>query len=826
MHDLLGQIQAMLAASPILAVWSSVWPYLAMIGGFSLIVFVHELGHFAVAKWAGVRVERFAIGFGKELFGFTRGETRYSFNLLPLGGYVKMLGQEDFDDKSEELRFKDDPHSFVNKPVGHRMAIVSAGVVMNILFACLAFMVVFLIGMEAPPPRIADIAKDSPAEKAGLQPGDVIKEINGEKVIEFNEVRFAVLLATPHEPIEFVVERDGQLMNFDIKPDYNSPLGTRSIQRLIVGITPGVTGEIVAVGPEIDPNKPNHPRVGDHIVEVDGVAVTDANASGLLYSLPYAKGGIFVERKDPKNPDKPAERIRVEIPPLLAMYPSDSSDPGSVNVLGLTPLARFHLIDPRGRASLAGIEKNDTILSWNDKPHPNVADVSRGIRDNADWDIPFTVQKSDGRSFRGFVRPKAHPKGPATLQADFQAVDPDAEQPGPRVKFTAVRPAGSAARAGIDVGDVVLKVNDQENPTRAELNAVVQTNLGKVVPITVRKPDGRVVHAGVRPVAPGSIDATYNLVADDLLRTGEPIATLYGQPSPAAEAKIPGGALITAVNGEKVGQWRELIAAFQPAAGGSVQITYTARDGKEHTTPFRVPHSLQTVIGVGPEARIVSIDGRETVTVETARGKETPSVGYHEGTRAILKELVGRTQVPVQYRAHPMAPLLTAYVDVTEDMVDPWMSRIAFSPSIETAEATQILRGENALEAVWIGMHKTYYFVLQVYKTMERMIFTRSLGVESVSGPLGIIDMGGKVAQAGLVKFLFFLAIISANLAVINFLPLPIVDGGLMVFLIIEKIKGSPVSMKVQVATQVVGLFLIIGAFIFVTYQDALRLWG
>lgn len=163
MHDLLMQASATLAANQLAAVWSSVWPYLAMIGGFSLIVFVHELGHFAVAKWAGVRVERFAVGFGQELFGFTRGETRYSFNLLPLGGYVKMLGQEDFDDKSEELRFKDDPRSFINKPVGHRMAIVSAGVVMNILFAALAFMIVFLIGMEATPPRIAGIEPDSPA---------------------------------------------------------------------------------------------------------------------------------------------------------------------------------------------------------------------------------------------------------------------------------------------------------------------------------------------------------------------------------------------------------------------------------------------------------------------------------------------------------------------------------------------------------------------------------------------------------------------------------------------------------------------------------------
>ena len=171
-----------------------------------------------------------------------------------------MLGQEDFDDKSEELRFKDDPRSFINKPVGHRMAIVSAGVVMNILFACLAFMIVFLIGMEAPPPRIADIEKDSPAEKAGLQPGDVIKEVNGEKVIEFNEVRFAVLLATPHEPIEFVVERDGQLMNFDIKPDYNNAAWYAFPPATHRGHHAGRHRRNRGRGPEIGRTNPNHPR--------------------------------------------------------------------------------------------------------------------------------------------------------------------------------------------------------------------------------------------------------------------------------------------------------------------------------------------------------------------------------------------------------------------------------------------------------------------------------------------------------------------------------------------------------------------------------------
>lgn len=814
-----------LAASSIEAIWSSVWPYLAMIGGFSLIVFVHELGHFAVAKWAGVRVERFAVGFGQELFGFTKGETRYSFNLLPLGGYVKMLGQEDFDDKSEELRFKDDPRSFINKPVGHRMAIVSAGVVMNIIFAALAFMIVFLIGMESTPPRIAGIEPDSPADKAGLQPGDVVKKINGEKVIEFNELRMAVLLAPPHEPIEFEVDRDGELLHFDIKPTYNTPPTTRSIQRLIIGITPGVTGEIVAVGPEIDPNNPNHPRIGDMIVEVDGVEVTDANASSLFYTLPFSKGGIYVERKDPKNPKAPPQRVRVEIPPLLALYPSDPTDPGSVNVMGLTPLTRFHLIDPRGRAHLAGLEMGDTVLSWNDKPYPSVTDITRAVRDNAEWDIPFTVQKANGKTMRGFVRPKTHPRGAATVQADIQPVS-ESGTPGPRAAFVAVRPGGSAAQAGIEAGDVILRVTDRLNPTRPEVVEAITSNSGKFVPFVVRKKDGREVQVAVRAVAPGSLDATYNLVAADLLRVGEPVAMIAGRPSPAAEAGIPGGALITKVGDAIVTNWRELIEALRAAAGETIAVTFLTRDGDEQIASFRVPNSLHTLIGVGPEARIVSIDGRETVQVETSRGKEASTVGHHIGTRAILTELVGKSHVPVEFRSQPLAPLQTTHIDVTADMIDPWLARVTFAPSIETAEAMTILRGENALEAVWIGMHKTYYFVLQVYKTMERMIFTRSLGVESISGPLGIIDMGGKVAQAGWVKFLFFLGIISANLAVINFLPLPIVDGGLMVFLLIEKIKGSPVSMKVQVATQVLGLFLIIGMFIFVTYQDALRLWG
>ena len=141
-------------------------------------IFVHELGHFLVAKWADVRVEKFCVGFGRELFGFTRGETRYGFNILPLGGYVKMLGQEDFEiDTTGELQAKEDPRSFTNKSVGRRMLIVSAGVVMNVVFAALLFMVVFMVGMEAGVTEVGFVTPKQPGFAGGLagrryDPGD------------------------------------------------------------------------------------------------------------------------------------------------------------------------------------------------------------------------------------------------------------------------------------------------------------------------------------------------------------------------------------------------------------------------------------------------------------------------------------------------------------------------------------------------------------------------------------------------------------------------------------------------------------------------------
>ncbi len=190
---------------------SSTGNILLILLGFSVVIFFHELGHFSVAKWAGIRVQKFAIGFGPEMLGFSMGETRYSLNLLPLGGYVKMLGQEDFEiDKSGELALSDDPRSFMNKPVGHRMAVVSAGVIMNLLLAAVLFMVVFMVGKREESPMIGEVVADTPASKAGLQAGDRVVSINRFEISNFNEISTAVRLAAPFEPLTFVIEREGE----------------------------------------------------------------------------------------------------------------------------------------------------------------------------------------------------------------------------------------------------------------------------------------------------------------------------------------------------------------------------------------------------------------------------------------------------------------------------------------------------------------------------------------------------------------------------------------------------------------------------------------
>ena len=176
----------------------------AFVFALSVIISVHEAGHLLAAKAFGIRVLVFSLGFGKRLWGFRRGDTEYKVSLLPLGGYVK-LGGEEADDASG------DPREFVNRPRWQRVLVFLAGPAMNVLLAILLIAAVFMVGIEVPdlqriPPVLGTVEEGSRAAAAGLLPGDRIVAVDGRQVDRWQDVGFA-MMTSPERPLQLTVER-------------------------------------------------------------------------------------------------------------------------------------------------------------------------------------------------------------------------------------------------------------------------------------------------------------------------------------------------------------------------------------------------------------------------------------------------------------------------------------------------------------------------------------------------------------------------------------------------------------------------------------------
>src|SRR5581483_3376215 len=182
-----------------------------------ILVFVHELGHFLVAKRVGVKVLRFSIGFGPILAARRRGETEYALSALPLGGYVKMLGEED---EAEPEAVHDPTRAFHTQPITRRGAIVSAGPAMNFVFAFVAYAALFAtVGVEMPSntTRVAGVSLGLPAEKAGVRAGDRVVAIDGTPIETWEQLS-EVVRGSGGTPLAVRLERDGRLVEVTITP--------------------------------------------------------------------------------------------------------------------------------------------------------------------------------------------------------------------------------------------------------------------------------------------------------------------------------------------------------------------------------------------------------------------------------------------------------------------------------------------------------------------------------------------------------------------------------------------------------------------------------
>ena len=237
----------------------------AVILGFGALIFFHELGHFVAAKWAGVRTGAFAVGMGPVLLSWRRGigfvagstqarvvklaglpadkltdadlakhglgETEYSLRLLPLGGFVSMLGQED----GKPDAISDDPRSYNLAPVGKRMVIISAGVIMNLILAIVLFVIAFGIGVKFEAPVVGSIQPDGPAARAGLLPGDAITNVNGHPVSTFKDVDISAAMSKPEASLLLEWVRNGQPYQASVQPE----VGPRGL--LSLGILPAAS---------------------------------------------------------------------------------------------------------------------------------------------------------------------------------------------------------------------------------------------------------------------------------------------------------------------------------------------------------------------------------------------------------------------------------------------------------------------------------------------------------------------------------------------------------------------------------------------------------
>ena len=666
----------------LLSAFDTAWAFIGLILGFGFIVFVHELGHFLVAKAVGVKCLQFAVGMGHAIlayrkglglrFGSTQseyeslisqgedpaayGETEYRICWLPIGGYVKLLGQDDMDPSASS----NDPRALTSKPIWARACVFSAGVVMNVIFAVVFFVIAFMAGVQFPPGVVGDVVSDMPAATTfaegyegdvgylGLQSGDRITHINGDPASGFMEVAIAAALSARGTSLRLTVERQ----------DHDKPL-------------------YYTMTPKVDPNS----------------------------KLRLLALGI-----------EPPKRIAVQ----------RTVEGDMLNEAGVKPDMIIKQVAGQNVSEYGQV--NRLIGEAHGLP-VQVSFVDEKTGESAQLDVHALPQ---------LTRESNQPSNLAGLV--------------PAVRVDAVLAESPALKAGLREGDLIIEFDGQPWPYGDELRQIVKNSKGRMMQVTVMR-DGELV-----TIANIAADRTDKIgIAMSHYHLKEAIVATALPGSPAAVLEMTRGSVIRTMNGQPVNDWSDVQRLMQDhiaAGAGEARIT------------------------VGFELNV----------------KDRPE----SNGMLVIDEATDRSVSAARW----IDPLGGWMDDLREPVV-----------------------AGDPIEATMLGIEKTHQIMLQTYLTLARLV-QGTIKVRHLRGPVGIVHEGTRIAAQGWTYLMFFLGLISVNLAVINFLPIPIVDGGHIVFLIIEKLKGSPVSPRVHVAAWVVGLALIGSILLLTLFYDTARLLG
>lgn len=364
--------------------------------GIGGLIFVHELGHFLVGRLCNVKAEAFSIGFGPVLWKWQPGETEYRLSAIPLGGYVKFLG-ENPDERGER-----DPRSFHAATYPRKVAIMLAGVTMNVFVAFALFFAAFSVGVEVTSPVLGAVEPGSPAARAGLAPGDRIVTIDGHRIDGFEDI---VQETVTRDAVTVVRERDGRRMDPVRIPTVDNGDGLR-----VIGISPALRGDgTLAILPDSPAAKAGL-LSGDRVVDVAGVPATDATAAVATHVAARRDTEWTVVRGD--------AHVRVQVPQALgwklgirAHLDASTSAPG-------TGVAVAPDADPANPSPArdAGIAAGSRIFEVEGKPvatfdeiRAHIGDAGRAGRPlRLSWRAPDGTVHAD-REIRAVERPDASP---------------------------------------------------------------------------------------------------------------------------------------------------------------------------------------------------------------------------------------------------------------------------------------------------------------------------------------------------------------------------------------------------------------------------------
>ena len=356
-------------------------PFVILLG---LLIFVHELGHFLVAKYYKVRVEVFSLGFGKKIFKFIKGHTTYCIALIPLGGYVKMFG----DDPSAKISEHEKAESFSHKPVGQRIAIVLAGPLMNLFFAVVLFMGVGLNGEKAVGPILGDIDQTSQAWSYGFRPNDKIVSIDGISVKTWKEVNQTIQKSIGRN-LEFELQRSDQNVSVQAKPVLSeSPDVLQWEENVgeIQGLSPLSSLASIGISANSSLAYQSGLRSLDQIVKINDQKIK--TWSDLVKAFDYPKGSekfkVTVDRGSRKK------SVEKEIELRLTEKMRGLSGEKNLAELGVEKSDLYIYNTAEGTpAAQAGFQKGDLILSINDKKISRWIEVPEIVNSYKSGDPPL-----------------------------------------------------------------------------------------------------------------------------------------------------------------------------------------------------------------------------------------------------------------------------------------------------------------------------------------------------------------------------------------------------------------------------------------------------